>query len=1313
MRFTHFFIERPIFATVLSTLIVLTGALAYNNLPVSQYPEIALPTVIVNANYSGANAETIAETVATPIEQEINGVENLLYMQSTSTSTGSMTLNVTFAQGTDLDKAQVLVQNRVAIAEPRLPEEVRKVGVTTRKSSPDMLLVISLISPDNSRDSLYISNFANLQIRDEIARLEGVGDVTIFGSREYSMRIWLDMERIASLNMTAGDVVAALREQNVQVASGVIGQPPLEKTGEFQLNVSSKGRLKTPEEFRQIVVKSGKDGRLVRIRDVARIELGAVDYTSNSYLDHDNSVGLGIFQRPGSNAVATAQRIMEKMDELAERFPPGIEHRIIYNPTQYVADSIDEVFVTLFQAGLLVVLTVFLFLQNWRAVVIPLVAIPVSLVGTFAVMLLIGFSLNNLSLFGLVLAIGIVVDDAIVVVENTERLIAEGLSPREAAHKTMDEVGSALIATTLVLIAVFVPTGFLSGITGQFYRQFALTIAVSTAISTVVSLSLSPAMCALLLKPEGEAVNLIDRISRATFGWLFRGFNRVFDFANNVYAGTIRRLLRVSILALLVFGALVGLTWKTFQTVPTGFIPPQDQGYIIISLELPQAASLSRTDETAKRVRDLALQTPGVGHTVSVVGFSGATRTNASNAAAVFVILDDASKRAAEGRSADAILADLRQRTASVNDALVFVIPPPPVPGIGTGGGFKMQVQDRGGADVRQLQAVAQSIAAEANQTPGLVQVYSTFRADTPQLFTDIDRTKARMMDVPLNNVFETLKIYLGSTYVNDFNFLGRTYRVTAQADSKFRDEVEDIARLRTRNTAGEIVPLGTLVDVKRTTGPSRVVRYNLFPAADVNGTTAPGFSSGQALQAMEKIAAEKLPPGFGFEWTDLAYQQSREGNTAAIIFVVCVLFVFLTLAAQYESWLLPLAVILIVPMSILCALAGVWFRGMDNNILTQIGFIVLVGLACKNAILIVEFARQNENNGLSRFDAAVLACRLRLRAILMTAVSFILGVIPLVIATGAGSEMRQALGTTVFSGMLGVTLFGLFLTPVFYVVLRRFSPDQPTLLAAGVSDSEIPPGSNSAGASVPAPASASGAGSPGTTGESTDPSPVDPPAESTEAEDELPGSRKRGESAAQYFADMYAAVPPWEIGEPQPAVVDAADWIQGDVLDAGCGTGENALFFAARGHRVLGVDIAEPAIARARDRAAERELEMEFEQHNVLELDSLDRRFDTVIDSGLFHLFDDDDRRRYVSQLAAACRPGGRLLLICFSDSEPPGAGPRRVSEAELRAAFADGWKFVSLEPSRYAVRDDLEQFAFSAGGAQAWVARLERARE
>ncbi|QDT78000.1 Efflux pump membrane transporter BepE [Gimesia maris] len=1049
MKFPHFFIDRPIFASVLSMVVLLVGSLAYFLLPVAQYPEVALPTVVVRASYPGATPDTISKTVATPLEQEINGVDNMVYMDSQATTDGSMTLTVSFALGTDVDQAQVLVQNRVAIAEPTLPAEVRQIGVTTRKSSPDLMMVIHLYSPDDSRDQLYISNYAYLQIRDILSRLDGVGDIQVFGGTQYSMRVWLDVERLAALDLTPGDAVQAMRQQNIQVAAGVIGQQPLPETKEaFQVNVNTLGRLQTAEEFGEIILKTGEEGRLVRLNDVARIELGATDYSVRSYLGDKNAVALAMFQRPGSNAVATAERIISKVEELSQQFPPGLKHEVIYNPTAFVEESIDEVFSTLWQAGLLVTLTVFVFLQNWRSTIVPTIAIPISLVGTFAVMHAIGFSLNNLSLFGLVLAIGIVVDDAIVVVENVERLIATGLSPRDATRKAMDEVGSALIATTLVLIAVFVPTAFIAGISGQFYRQFAITIAVSTAISTFVSLTLTPAMCALLLRPPRKAA---DKTASASRYRLIRGlvylrdlpfylFNKVFDFTSELYAGIVSRVLRLSFLMLIVYVGLLGLTWFGFTKVPSGFIPAQDQGYLIIAIQLPPGASLNRTDKVTRQITDMALEVPGVSNAVSFVGFSGATRANSSNSAAIFPVLEDAKLRATKGQSVETVLAELRKRVSVIEDANVFVIPPPPVRGIGTGGGFKMQIQDKSGAGMIALQDATNAVINQARQEPGLVQVFTNFTIGTPQYYADIDRTKVRMLDVPISNVFDALQIYLGSSYVNDFNFLGRTYRVTAQADYQYRDEREDIARLRTRSSSGAIVPLGSMVTLRETTAPDRIVRYNLYPAADINGDTKTGFSSGQSIATMERIARETLPPGFGFEWTDIAYQQKAAGNTIVYIFPLCVLFVFLALSAQYESWILPLAVILIVPLCLLCAVFGIWLREMDNNILVQIGFIVLIGLACKNAILIVEFAKAEEDTGKSPFQAAVDACRLRLRPILMTAFSFILGVIPLVIATGAGSEMRQALGTAVFSGMLGVTLFGLFLTPVFYVVLRKMA---------------------------------------------------------------------------------------------------------------------------------------------------------------------------------------------------------------------------------------------------------------------------------
>ncbi|MCB9832794.1 MAG: efflux RND transporter permease subunit [Planctomycetes bacterium] len=1037
MKLPQFFIDRPIFAVVISIIIMLVGGLAYFKLPVSQYPEVALPTVVVRANYPGATPETIARTVATPLEQEINGVENMEYMESSSTADGSMQLTISFKLGTDLDAAQVLVQNRVAVAQPRLPEEVRRIGITTTKSSPDLMMVVHMISPDDSRDQLYIGNYVNLNVRDVIARIEGVGDALVFGGRLYSMRVWLDVDRLAAYGLTAPDVVASLREQNIQVAAGVIGQPPVAAGSAFQISIATEGRLESEDQFAAIVVKTGADGRLVRLADVARIELGAQDYNVNSFLDGQNAVAIVIFQRPGTNALETAGQIRATMDELRKNFPPGVDYRIVYNPTRWVEESIDEVFHTLILAALFVVFSVFLFLQDWRTTLVPVAAIPVSLIGTFAVMLGLGFSLNNLSLFGLVLAIGIVVDDAIVVVENVQRLIQDGMRPKAATRQAMKEVAGALIATTVVLVAVFVPTSFIQGISGAFYREFAVTISVATMISTVVSLTLSPALCATLLRPKGAPMNPIERLYFKVFGWFFVLFNRLFDWGSRGYAGAVRRVLRVSFLAVIAYLGLCFATWKVLDLVPTGFVPEQDQGYLIVAAQLPEGASLERTTKVVQQVKEIALGTPGIKHAVGFAGFSGATRTNAPNAAAIFTGLDDAARRSKEGLGAEVIINDLRRRLAVIDDAFVFVISPPPVRGVGTGGGFKMQVQDRGGHGVKELEQVTQQIVYRAWQEKGLSQVYSTFRVNTPEIYADIDRVKARMLDVPLDAVFATLQTYLGSVYVNDFNYLGRTYRVVAQADAGFRDEERDIPRLRTRSTTGASVPLGSLLTVKHRTGPDRVVRYNLYPAADISGSTAPGFSSSQSLATMERIAAEVLPAGYGYEWTDLAYQEKKVGNAALFVFGLSVIFAFLALAAQYESWLLPLAIILIVPLVILFALGGIWFRGMSNDILTQIGFVLLIGLACKNAILIVEFAKQEEDAGRDRFAAAVEACRLRLRPILMTALSFVLGVLPLLFARGAGAEMRKVLGTAVFTGMVGVTILGLYLTPVFYVLLR------------------------------------------------------------------------------------------------------------------------------------------------------------------------------------------------------------------------------------------------------------------------------------
>ena len=1058
MRISHFFIERPIFAAVLSVLLTLAGAIAQGALPVSEYPEIAPPTVNISATYPGASADVIAETVASPIEQEVNGVDGMLYITSQSTGDGRLSIDVVFKPGVNIDIAQVLVQNRVAIANPRLPEEVTRFGVVVKKASPDLMMVVHLLSPDGSRDQQYISNYATLYVKDAIARIDGVGDARLFGARDYSMRVWLDPAKVEARELTAGDVIAALRAANLQVAAGAVNHPPAASAGAFQLSVQTLGRLSTPEQFGDIVIRADADGE-IHLRDVARIEFGAQDYTLNAYLNHDVATALGIFQRPGSNALQTAESIKQEMERLKKNFPAGVDYTVIYNPTEFIQQSVDEVVHTLLEAIVLVVLVVILFLQTWRAAIIPVAAIPVSLIGSFAVMKAAGLSFNTLSLFGLVLAIGIVVDDAIVVVENVERYLAQGLSPKEAAHKTMDEVGGALIAIALVLCGVFIPTAFISGLQGAFYKQFAITIASATIISAFVSLTLSPALASILLKPHDAEASVHHRLTWAhtPLRRFFDAFNAGFDRLSTTYGAATARLVRLGAVMLAIYAILIFFAFDLLRRTPTGLIPQLDRGYLIAAFQLPPGATLDRTDKVMRTATDIILKREGVKDAVVFSGFDGATFTNAPNTGVIFVTLDSFEERARKGLSAVQIQGDLYAELSKLTDAFAFVLLPPSVPGIGTGGGLKGYVQDRAGRGLPALEGATWTLAGAAGQSGDFTQAFTLFNTHTPQIYADVDRTKAELIGVPIWRVFETLSVYLGSTFVNDFNMLGRTYRVMAQADDPYRMTLRDIANLKTRSASGAMAPIGAVATFRDTTGAFRVPRYNLYPAAEVQLNLARGVSSGQGIAAVEKLAAEKLPQGFGFEWTEIALQEKLAGHTAVLAFGLAVVFVFLLLAALYESLLLPVSVILIVPMCILAAMLGVVARGLDRNILVEIGLVVLIGLAAKNAILIVEFAKQAEEAGQSRFDAAVTAARTRLRPILMTSLAFILGVLPLAVATGAGAEMRQSIGTAVFFGMLGVTLFGLIFTPTFYVVVRILARHLPASFMRSATPSTGP----------------------------------------------------------------------------------------------------------------------------------------------------------------------------------------------------------------------------------------------------------------
>jgi multidrug efflux pump subunit AcrB len=1117
--FSKFFIDRPIFASVLSIIITLAGGIAVapaflsmffadaqiatllpNALPIAQYPEITPPTVEVSAIYPGANAEIVADTVAAPIEQQVNGVEGMLYMSSQCTNDGMYGLTVTFQNGVDLNMAQVLVQNRVSLAQPILPDLVKRRGVTVKKKSPSVLMIVNLFSPDNSRDNLYLSNYATIQLKDELSRLNGVGDITYLGERDYSMRLWLDPEKMASRSLTASDVVSAIQQQNTQVAAGQLGQPPIASGQVFQFTMSTMGRLTDPDQFAEMILKTDARGRIVRLGDVANIELGAQAYDQTCTLNGQPSVALSIFQLPGSNAIETARNVRAKMEEMRGRFPDGIDYAIVYDTTPFIDQSIKEVFKTLRDAIILVAVVVLLFLQNWRSSIIPLVAVPVAIIGTFAVMKGFGFSLNNLTLFGLVLAIGIVVDDAIVVVEAVERQMENGLAPRDATLEAMRQVSGPVIAVGLVLSAVFIPCAFIAGIMGQFFRQFALTIAVSTLISAFNSLTLSPALTALLLRPQDKttapplprlaypllcgwlawealvawkepALDLLPAafsgalrlwpdwalpvtvvVAGAVIGWfvsrplnwlfgsLFRMFNAGFERATDGYVRLVGSLLRVSVVALVVYGGLLALTYGGFTVAPQGFIPAQDKGYLLVNVQLPDSASVQRTQRVMQQIEEITRHTPGVKHTVAVAGQSILLNANAPNFGAVYVMLDDFRDRTKKELSSDAIAARLeRVLQDQIADGTVTIFGAPPLEGLGTAAGFKIVIEDRGDTGMQSLQGVADDIVQAGTETPGLQGLYTSFRANTPWLYMNIDRTQAKTKGVSMSELFNVLQVYLGSLYVNDFNRFGRTWQVNVQASADYRRQIEDLKQLKIRSDSGKMVPLGTLTTVEDKSGPVLIMRYNMYPSAAVNVTPAPGISSGQAIELAQGVAQQGLVRSMRYEWTELALLQLQTGNTAMWVFVLAVVLVFLVLAAQYESWSLPLAVILVVPMCLLFSIAGVLLAKMDVNIFTQVGFVVLVGLACKNAILIVEFAKVQRERGTPRFDSTLAACKLRLRPIIMTSLAFILGVVPLVISEGAGAEMRRTLGTAVFWGMLGVTLFGIFLTPVFYYVIQWF----------------------------------------------------------------------------------------------------------------------------------------------------------------------------------------------------------------------------------------------------------------------------------